>query len=177
MLENGKKWIILEINGKALISMLSFCGYEKCSVDANGRVRLPGRFIEDFLKCGDGAVVMHGLPEGAIAIYPEQTYIKMREKELEDVERIGASFAARRSLRRFGALSQPEVISRQGRVTLPEIFRNYASLEPGTEVRVIGVEIGVELWAAQKWDAEFEELKAYEEEKRIKELENFENKL
>jgi DNA-binding transcriptional regulator/RsmH inhibitor MraZ len=161
----GNKW-------KGFISMLSFCGYEKCSVDANGRVRLPGRFVEDFLKNGDGAVVMHGLPEGAIAIYPEQTYIKMREKELADVERIGASFAARRSLRRFGALSQPDVISRQGRVTLSEIFRSYANLEPGTEVRVIGVEIGVELWALDKWEAEFAELKTYEEEKRSRELEN-----
>ena len=101
----------------------------------------------------------------------------MREKELEDVERIGASFAARRSLRRFGALSQPDVISRQGRVTLSEIFRSYASLEPGTEVRVIGVEIGVELWAAHKWEAEFEELKAYENQKRTRELDSFEDKL
>ena len=88
--------------------MLIFCGQEHCLIDSNGRLKLPQRFIDDFtLRCG-GEVVMHGLPEGAVALYPEEVYREMREREVEAVDSIGSSFAARRSLRRFGALTCPD---------------------------------------------------------------------
>ena len=77
--------------------MLIFCGQEHCLIDSNGRLKLPQRFIDDFtLRCG-GEVVMHGLPEGAVALYPEEVYREMREREVEAVDSIGSSFAARRS--------------------------------------------------------------------------------
>ena len=111
--------------------MLIFCGQEHCLIDSNGRLKLPQRFIDDFtLRCG-GEVVMHGLPEGAVALYPEEVYREMREREVEAVDSSGSSFAARRSLRRFGALTCPDTITRQGRITLPAAFREHAGLEPG----------------------------------------------
>ena len=62
--------------------MLIFCGQEHCLIDSNGRLKLPQRFIDDFtLRCG-GEVVMHGLPEGAVALYPEEVYREMREREV-----------------------------------------------------------------------------------------------
>ena len=137
--------------------MLEFCGEDRCLVDSNGRVRLNQRVVDDFLRRCEGSIVMYVLPEGAVALYPEDTYREMRAREISDTDSVGSSFSARRSLRRFGSLTHSEVISRQGRVTLPERFRSMAGLQPGTEACVIGVEIGVEIWNAVKFE---EEMKA-----------------
>ena len=131
--------------------MLSFCGQDRCLVDGNGRIRLSQHFVDDFLRRCSGEVVMHGLPEGAIALYPEEVYAEMRKRELEAVGEIASSFVVRRSLRRFGALTQPETISRQGRVTLPVQFREFAGLAPGGEACVIGVEVGEEIWSVERY--------------------------
>lgn len=151
--------------------MLTFCGQDRCLVDGNGRIKLSQHFVDDFLsRCG-GEVVMHGLPEGAIAIYPEEVYKEMRRREIGEVEAAGNSFVIRQSMRRFGALSQSEVISKQGRVTLPVALREYAGLFPGEDACVIGVEIGIEIWSRKRYEDEMKSIKDYMDNKRIKELE------
>jgi DNA-binding transcriptional regulator/RsmH inhibitor MraZ len=137
--------------------MLAFCGYDKCILESNGRLRLNHRWAEAFLKRCNGEIVIHGLPEGAIAIYPQDIYEAMRARELGDMDSVAASFAARRSLRRFGALTASEKISAQGRVMISEFFREFADLTPGKEICVVGVEIGVEIWSAERFAAEMEE--------------------
>ena len=99
---------------------------------------------------------MYVLPEGAVALYPEETYREMRAREISDTDNVGASFAARRSLRRYGSLTMSAVLTRQGRVTLPERFRKLTGLQPGVEACVVGVEIGVEIWNLQRWQSELE---------------------
>ena len=133
--------------------MLSFCGIDKCSVDANGRIKLSPRVIEDFSSRG-GDVVLHCLPEGAIAVYPESVYLEMRKRENNPAERAGDSIVFRRTLRRFGAWSQSGKISAQGRITLPQMVKEHAGIENGTDAVVVGIEIGVELWSLERWEAE-----------------------
>ena len=67
--------------------MLSFCGQDITKLDANGRLKLSPRVISDFQEHGGFEVVMHCLPEGAIAIYPEDIYLKMRQNELNPADR------------------------------------------------------------------------------------------
>ena len=137
--------------------MLEFCGEDRCLVDANGRIRLNQRLVDDFLRKCNGEVVMYVLPEGAVALYPEETYREMRAREVSDTDNAGASFAARRSLRRFGSLTMAATLTKQGRVTLPERFRKLTGLYPGVEACVVGVEIGAEIWTSERFDAEMEE--------------------
>ncbi len=150
--------------------MLAFCGQDRCLVDGNGRIRLTQRFVDDFLRRCNGEIVMHGLPEGAVALYPEEVYQEMRQRETAALDAVGSSFLTRRSLRRFGALTQPETISRQGRITLPHAFREFAGLEPGTETCIIGVEVGVEIWSAARYAAEMKAIQEHLEKKREQEL-------
>ena len=121
-------------------------------------MRLPQKFADDFIRTCQGEVVVYGLPEGAVAVYPEEIYREMRRRELADLDSVGASFTARRSLRRFGAMAAQTSVSRQGRITVPDVLRNYAGLLPGVNVRIIGVEIGVEIWAADRFDAEMKDI-------------------
>ena len=134
--------------------MLAFCGQDYCQIDANGRVKLSPRVISDFMEKCSGEIVMHCLPEGALAIYPENIYLDMRRQEEAPAARAASSMVFRRELRRFGALSSADRITAQGRLTIPHGFREYAGLLPGTEIVVVGVEIGVELWNAERWNAE-----------------------
>ena len=135
-------------------SMLAFCGQDACSIDANGRLKLSPEVIEDFMSADSGNVVMHCLPEGAIALYPEHIYKEMRAQAHGELTRLGESLLQRRLLRRFGAMSENCRITGQGRVTIPPAFRDYAGLAAGGEARVIGIEVGVEIWSKERWEAE-----------------------
>lgn len=150
--------------------MLAFSGHDLCSIDANGRVKLSPRVISDFVeKCGD-EIVLHCLPEGALALYPEDIYLEMRRQETDPAVRAGQSMVFRRSMRRFGALSQSERISKQGRITIPPGFRKLLDLEPGTDVCVVGVEIGVEIWRIDRWQEEIEGINRHQREKGEREM-------
>ena len=89
----------------------------------------------------------------------------MRGAEEKPVERASNSLLFRRSLRRFGAMSQPQVISKQGRLTLPPAYRDYADLQSGTDTVVVGVEIGVEIWNAQRWAEELKVINGHMSDK------------
>jgi len=153
--------------------MLAFCGQDACSIDANGRLKLSPKVIEDFMNAAGGEeenVVMHCLPEGAVALYPENVYRQMRERAEADLSQLGESLLYRRTLRRFGALSESCTITRQGRVTLPQAFRRHAGLEAGAEAYVVGVEVGVEIWSRERWEAELAALNEHWQERGQKQM-------
>ena len=142
--------------------MLAFCGQDRVLIDANGRVKLPVHFIDDFLADGRGDVVFYCLPEGALAIYPEQVYSEMRRRDTEDIRAAGMSMLKRRDLRRFGAWSASAQITRQGRLTLPQEFRQPTGLEAGCEAIIIGNEIGIEIWNLERWQKELQLINEHE---------------
>lgn len=148
---------------------MAFCGQDRCTVDANGRVKLSPRFLMDFGQDGEG-VVLHCLPEGALAVYPASTWREMRCAETGAEASAARSVVQRRELRRFGALSQVDAITRQGRLTVPAQFREITGLHPSTEAVLVGTEIGVEVWNAERWDEEFKKLLAHEREKAERQM-------
>jgi len=159
--------------------MLPFCGQDKCVIDANGRLKLSPRLIEDFAGQCNGDVVLYCLPEGAVAVYPEAVFTAMRAESAGQLSNLGGSLVRRREMRRFGAMTQPDQITRQGRLTIPVGFRDYAALQPGTEVYVVGVEVGAEIWNAERWKQEMDIVNGHLAQKGAEEmtadLQNFGN--
>jgi len=143
---------------------VQFCGQDKCLVDANGRIKISPRFLADFQQFA-GPVVVHCLPEGALGIYPTPVWLEMRRNESSIGGQAARSIVVRRQLRRFGALTQSEKISNQGRVTIPSHFRTMLQLEPGEDTVLVGAEIGIEVWNASKWQTELEILYEHERQK------------
>ncbi len=150
--------------------MLAFCGQDKSSLDKNGRIKFTPRVLSDFSDNGGSEIVMHCLPEGAIAIYPEEVFVRMRRQDGNKTDSMGSNLLSRRSLRRFGALSKSEKISAQGRLTLPATYREYASLSSDSEIVVVGNEVGVEIWSKAKWETELELINEHIKEKSEQEI-------
>ncbi len=151
--------------------MLSFCGQDKTSIDSSGRIKLSSRVLSDFMGNGGYDVVLHCLPEGAIAVYPEAIYLKMRSNEVNPAEKAGESLVYRRTMRRFGAMTQSQCISTQGRITIPNSFRECAEIKANEEIVVVGCEIGIEIWNAEKWNKELSIINKHAHEKGENEME------
>ncbi len=150
--------------------MLKFCGQDKSSMDQNGRIKFSPRMLKDFARYDSVEVILHFLPEGALAVYPEEIYLDMRKSQSDVIENVSSSLVSRRKLRRSGAMSKPEKISKQGRVTIPSMYRDYADLKLGKEVVVVGVEIGVEIWNIERWNKEIQAINNHEQDKGSKEM-------
>lgn len=130
-------------------------------IDANGRIKLSPRFLTDYAAYGSSDIVLRCLPEGSVAVYPEEIYLQMRRSEPRPAERAAESFVFRQSLRHFGALTQSETISAQGRITLPAAYREHAGVAPGADIIVLGIEIGVEIWNPERWANELAKMNTH----------------
>ncbi|MHA6512241.1 division/cell wall cluster transcriptional repressor MraZ [Tessaracoccus sp. Z1128] len=119
-----------------------FLGTYTPKLDDKGRLILPARF-RDALEAG---LVVTRTQERALAVYPKDTFEALMAeamsapstvKQVRDYQRMmtaGASF---------------EVPDRQGRVTIPQILRDYAGLD--RDVVVIGAMNRAEIWDAETW--------------------------
>lgn len=150
--------------------MVPFCGFDRCSLDSNGRIKLSPAAIADFGGCGTG-LVLRRLPEGAIGVYPEEVFLKMRHSEAENMLPVAASSSMfRRNLRVLNAMSRPGSISPQGRITIPADFRTHAGMDENPDLVIVGVEIGLEIWSAERWAEEEKKIEAHLAEKDTLEM-------
>lgn len=134
--------------------MIEFCGYDKCMIDGNGRLKLSPALLADFGGAGAG-LVLRRLPEGCIAVYTEAYFQTMRQAGREESATMAATSALyRRKLRMINAMSFPVTISPQGRITLPADFRTYIGVDQSAEVVIAGVDYGAEIWSLQRWNEE-----------------------
>ena len=142
-------------------------------MDSNGRIKLSADFLRDFQARGVGPVILHCLmPEGALALFPQQVWEEMRRSELAMLERVANSVAYRRALRRFGAFSTGVEISNQGRVTVPPRFREHAGILAAGEVLLVGSEVGVEIWSPERFYQESSVIQQAQEARGQREMAN-----
>ena len=145
--------------------MLQFCGLEKSQLDGSGRLKLGARLQQSFASYGSSTVVLYCLPEGAVGIYPISEWEKIRP-ELEEIrQQFTGSILARRRMRMIGAMTSREKLSNQGRVTLPQMFREICGLGAGDEVVLVGSEFGIEVWSQAAWQKEMDLLRQHSLEK------------
>lgn len=119
-----------------------FLGEYQHLIDQKGRVILPAKFREEL---ADGLVVTKGLEE-CLFVYTPAEWAKMEDKIRETPLTLPAGRAFARNFFSGAAKGTPD---KQGRVTLPQNLRDYASLTK--DVVVIGVGGRAEIWDKQKW--------------------------
>lgn len=122
-----------------------FLGQYTYTVDSKGRVTVPSRFREGL---SESVVVTRGL-DYCLTIYPMEVWTEIAQK----VNSLPITDPRGRALRRiFFADAVNAEPDRQGRVLVPERLRQYAGLEPGAEVVIVGLDRFMEAWNPQRWE-------------------------
>lgn len=120
-----------------------FKGEFNFSLDDKWRVIIPVKMRESL---GKEFVMVKGF-EHCLAFYSAADWA-LREKELLKLSSDRAEARAFIRLYLAGAIDMEQ--DKQGRVVLPQNYRDYASLS--REVTIIGAGNCVELWATDKWE-------------------------
>lgn len=116
-------------------------GQYEHTLDVKGRMNVPSKFRD---ALGETFVVTKGT-DACLSIYSMEEWTVLAER----VKKLPESKA--KALRRFFFASAVEVeLDKQGRVIIPAVLRDYASLEK--EVTVVGVMDKCEIWDRKTWN-------------------------
>ena len=120
-----------------------FMGEYNHTIDAKGRLIVPAKFREIL---GDNFIVTKGL-DGCLFVYPNDEWIRFEEKlkSLPLTNKNASQFT-----RFFLAGAAACEVDKQGRILLPQVLREFASLEK--DVVLVGVASRIEIWSRERWD-------------------------
>ena len=119
-----------------------FLGTHTPRLDDKGRIFLPAKFRDEL---SEGLVVTRG-QERCLNVWPSaefRTYTQRLNKDRD------GSKEDRAFMRMLFAGASAESVDKQGRVTLPQMLRDYAGLD--RDCIVIGAFDHVEIWDAESW--------------------------
>lgn len=144
--QSGVRWGHLEATGpyteqKGVVRVL-FLGTYTPKLDDKGRMFLPAKFRK---ALEDGLVITRG-QEHCLYVYSQEEFERIA---MEWQDSPTTSRAVRDYQRVLLSGASDEAPDKQGRVTIPQILRDYAGLE--TECTVIGAGNRVEVWDTTAW--------------------------
>ncbi len=126
--------------------MPKFQGGSWNSVDDKGRIVIPQRFR---LLLGERFIMTRGF-EGCVFVFTLEQWQRLGDKFGMDVMFDKGKVRLQRFL--YGAASEVAPDS-QGRVAIPQELREWAGIEPNSEVVVAGCTNWVEIWDKKRYDA------------------------
>lgn len=133
-----------------------FLGTHFPKLDEKGRIILPAKFREPLA----GGLVLTKGQEHCLVVWPRAEF----DAYAADLRASAQASARVRAMTRvFFSSAFDESLDRQGRLTVPPVLREYASLD--RELTVVGADTRIEIWASEAWEtylaqheAEFAEL-------------------
>ena len=133
----------MEPNGRKWGAIVMLMGEYNHTIDAKGRLIVPAKFRE---VLGDEFVVTKGL-DNCLFVYPNDEWTRFEEK-LKSLPLTNKN--ARQFTRFFLAGAAACEVDNQGRILLPQVLREFASLEK--DVVLVGVASRIEIWSRERWD-------------------------
>jgi MraZ protein len=119
-----------------------FFGTYTPKLDDKGRLFLPAKFREDL---ADGLVVTRG-QERCLTVWSMADFQKLTDRLREAPV---TNKGTRDYVRMLFAAASQEVPDKQGRINIPSVLREYASLTK--DVMVIGAMNRIEIWDPTSW--------------------------
>lgn len=132
-----------------------FMGQYEHTIDTKGRIIIPAKYRSEL---GDTFVITKGL-DGCLFIYPSQEWQDFVDK----LRALSSSQNTRRIQRQFLSKAMEVTPDKQGRILIPGILRESASLEK--DVIFLGMMNRIEVWdkSRLKEEEELEETVGLEE--------------
>lgn len=125
-----------------------FFGTYTPKLDEKGRLFLPAKFREDL---ADGLVVTRG-QERCLTVWSMEDFGRLTDRLREAPV---TNKGARDYVRMLFAAASQELPDKQGRISIPSVLRDYASLTK--DVMVIGAMNRIEIWDPASWQTYSEE--------------------
>ncbi len=120
-----------------------FLGTHFPKLDEKGRIILPAKFREGLTE---GLVLTKG-SDHCLIVWPREVFdeyaadLRAKAKEQPGVRAMS---------RVFFSTAFDESLDKQGRLTIPQVLRDFASLD--RELTVIGADQRIEIWDTPTWD-------------------------
>lgn len=138
-----------------------YLGSNAISMDAKGRLAIPGKVRDALLSECEGRIVITAhTEERCLLIYPEQQWQQLLPK-IESLPNINRK-AAKMQRILIGYATPIEVDAGNGRILLPPTLREYAGLEK--KLMLVGQSNKLELWSEEEW---FKYLKAGDDDDEL----------
>jgi MraZ protein len=121
-----------------------FLGEYYRTIDNKGRIFIPAKFREDFIK---GIVISKGFDEKCLFLFSKESWKKLEEK-------IMANKVAERSIQSFSrwffSSATEEAMDQQGRMRVPQSLIDYAEFKK--DIVMVGVSDRAEIWSKEIWE-------------------------
>lgn len=129
------------------------------TIDQKGRLNFPAKLREEL---GEKFIITRGM-DNCLNVYSKEEWTVL-EEGIKSLPR-----SKRRDLERFFFSGAYEAIpDKQGRLIIPTVLREYASLNK--KVVIVGALSHVEIWDEGKWSSEFKKLSPVSIQKTMDEL-------
>lgn len=127
-----------------------FRGRFEHTIDVKGRTSIPSRFREIMVTNYDERLMITNF-DGCLWAYPMAEWLVIENK----VAALPQFKEEVKALQRFFISAATETpIDKQGRIIIPPTLRDYAGLDK--DLVLVGMTKRIEIWAKDRWLAEFE---------------------
>ena len=112
-------------------------------IDAKGRIIVPVKFRESL---GDNFIITKGL-DNCLFVYTNEEWQRFEEK----LKTLPLTNKNARTFTRFFLAGAADVeLDKQGRILIPSVLREFASLQK--DVVFVGVGSRIEIWSKESWN-------------------------
>ena len=134
--------------------MLRFLGNIEAKTDAKGRVFIPAAFRKQLQAASEESLVLRkDVFQDCLVLYPESVWFKTQEQLRRRLNRWNARQQA--VFRQFVSDAEVVVPDGNGRILIPRRYLQMAGIE--SEVRFIGMDNTIEIWAKARAEQPFME--------------------
>ena len=134
--------------------MIRFLGNIEAKTDAKGRVFIPATFRKQLQAASEESLVLRkDVFQDCLVLYPESVWFKTQEQLRRRLNRWNARQQA--VFRQFVSDAEVVVPDGNGRILIPRRYLQMAGIE--SEVRFIGMDNTIEIWAKARAEQPFME--------------------
>lgn len=140
--------------------MAGFKGQAENTIDGKGRLPVPAKMRRELTPDAKSTFVATRGVEQCILLYPLDEWEIIEERIREKNQFVTANRGFVRTLLRW---ADELTLDAQGRIALPKPLLEFAGLEPGQKVSVLGIMDRLEVWHPETLDAhEADQEESYE---------------
>lgn len=140
--------------------MIRFLGNIEAKMDAKGRVFIPAAFRKQLQASAEESLVLRkDVFQDCLVLYPESVWFKTQAELRKRLNKWNAR--QQTVFRQFVSDAEVMVPDSNGRILIPRRYLQMAGIE--NEVRFIGMDNTIEIWAKTRADVPFMEPEAFGE--------------